>query len=163
MKQTAARCKWLFVPHLGAGEVNGVKVIYLPSNPGQLLRPYSVRLSNVINIPKSARRATTADRNFQDTQGYVFYRISPRGQGPATVGSLACELLPRLDYHRIPLPVRSGVRRQSLAAVSKLKINKAVNLISRFEKPFMERRYPYLATPAGAWRSYSTIRTTTGG
>ena len=116
----------------------GTKVIYIPGNHDEMIKQYAGSVINGIRIATTAKHTTADGREFLVTHGDEFDLIAQYSRWLAKTGSLAYDFLLRLNYYVNRMRRRCGCRYWSLSAYLKLKIKKAVNFISRFEKRVME-------------------------
>ena len=112
----------------------GTKVVYIPGNHDEFLRPFCGRTIAGIEVTMEAVHVGAAGRRFLVLHGDKFDGVVACAKWLAHVGDSAYSLALTLNDRLHALRRRLGLPYWSLSAYLKRKVKKAVEYVSRFEK-----------------------------
>ena len=116
----------------------GTRVIYIPGNHDEMLRPYAGLAFGGVEIALDAVHTTADGRRLLVCHGDEFDGIVLHHRWLARAGDVGYELLLRLNLHYNRARRRLGLPYWSISAHIKKKVKNAVAFIGRFEQAVAE-------------------------
>jgi UDP-2,3-diacylglucosamine pyrophosphatase LpxH len=112
----------------------GTRIIYVPGNHDEMLRPYAGLNFGGVEIRRNAIHETADGRRLLVLHGDEFDTIMLAHRWLAHVGDFAYELMMKLNYVVNRVRTALGLPYWSLSKMAKHKVKNAVEFISKFEE-----------------------------
>lgn len=112
----------------------GTRIVYIPGNHDEMLRPYAGLHFGGVEIQRNAVHETADGRRLLVLHGDEFDTIMLAHRWLAYVGDAAYETLMRLNYGVNKIRNLFGLPYWSLSKMAKHKVKNAIEFISKFEE-----------------------------
>jgi UDP-2,3-diacylglucosamine pyrophosphatase LpxH len=112
----------------------GCRVVYVPGNHDEFARHFVGHAFGGVDVQQDTTHVTATGQRLWVVHGDLFDGVIQYAKWLAYVGDWLYELTLRINRHVNRIRARMGLEYWSLSAYLKLKVKKAVNFISDFEK-----------------------------